>query len=186
MLQSNLTLQDVRVVLTSPKSPGNIGSAARAAENFEVLTCAASSTSASLIISVILSNALPLHRYLICRWWTLDVTHVMAKHTWCSCNPFPLYNLLSVGSSIVLGPDMMQQLMLVSPVANTLVMLQLACGSPLMDTMTIVPTLQEALADTSGLPITPGQFTSHGAVHTPCTADKMHIDSYIAAGLWYV
>ena len=81
---------------------------------------------------------------------------------------------------------MMQQLMLVSPVANTLVMLQLACGSPLMDTMTIVPTLQEALADTSGLPITPGQFTSHGAVHTPCTADKMHIDSYIAAGLWYV
>ena len=45
-----------------------------------------------------------------------------------------------------------------------LVMLQLACGSPLMDTMTIVPTLQEALADTSGLPITPGQLTSHGAL----------------------
>ena len=62
MLQSNLTLQDVRVVLTSPKSPGNIGSVARAAENFEVLTCARSSTSASLIISLILSDALPLHR----------------------------------------------------------------------------------------------------------------------------
>ncbi len=31
--------------------------------------------------------------------------------------------------------------------------LQLACGSPLMETMTTVPTLQEALADTSGLPL---------------------------------
>jgi hypothetical protein len=53
--------------------------------------------------------------------------------------------------------------MLISPVANMLIVLQLACGSPLMDTMTIVPTLQEALADTSGLPVTPGKITSHGA-----------------------
>jgi len=59
-----------------------------------------------------------------------------------------LYQLLSVESSIVPGPDLMQQFLLVSPVANMLVMLQLACGSPLMDTMTIVPTLQEALANT--------------------------------------
>lgn len=55
-----------------------------------------------------------------------------------------------------------------------------------MDTMTLVPTLQEALADTSGLRITPGLFTSHGAVHTLCTADKMHIDSYMATAPWYV
>ena len=66
MLQSNFTLQDVRVVLTSPKFPGNIGSAARAAENFEVLTYARSSTSACLIISLILSDTLPLRRCLIC------------------------------------------------------------------------------------------------------------------------
>ncbi len=75
-------------------------------------------------------------------------------------------------------------------------MLQLACGSSLMDTMTIVPSLQEALADTSGLPVTSGQFTSRPVhtlcilyayfMHTLCTADKMHIDSYIATGPWCV
>lgn len=97
-----------------------------------------------------------------------------------------LYQLLSVESSIVPGPDLMQQFLLVSPVANMLVMLQLACGSPLMDTMTIVPTLQEALANTSGLPVIPGQLTSHRAMHTLCTADKMHIDSHIATGPLYV
>ncbi|DBA94245.1 TPA: hypothetical protein ACH3X1_001866 [Trebouxia sp. C0004] len=76
----------------------------------------------------------------------------MVKHTWCSCNPFPpylLYQLLSIESYVLLGPDLMQQSLLVSPAANMLVMLQLACGSPLMDTMTTVPTLQEALANTS-------------------------------------
>lgn len=78
--QSNLTLQDVRVVLTSPKSPGNIGSVARSAENFEVSDL-----------------------------WVADPR----------CDPRD-------------GEAHM-----------------LACGSPLMDTMTVVPTLQEALADTS-------------------------------------
>ena len=29
--------------------------------------------------------------------------------------------------------------------------MQLACGSPLMESMTVVSTLQEALVDTSGL-----------------------------------
>ncbi len=71
---------------------------------------------------------------------------------------------------IVLGPDLMQYFMLIQPVANILVMLQLACGSPLMDTMTIVPTLQEALADTSGLPVMPGQITSYGALRTLCNS----------------
>ena len=97
-----------------------------------------------------------------------------------------LYQLLSVESSVVSGPDLMQQLVLVAPVANMFVMLQLACGSPLMDTMTVVPTLQEALADTSGMPITPGQLTAHVAMHTPCTADKMHIDSDIVTDSLYV
>lgn len=78
--QSNLTLQDVRVVLTSPKSPGNIGSVARSSENFEVPDV-----------------------------WVVDPR----------CDPHD-------------GEAHM-----------------LACGSPLMDTMTVVPTLQEALADTS-------------------------------------
>ncbi len=100
---------------------------------------------------------------------------------------FPsLYQLLSAESSIVLGPDLLQQIMLASPVANILVVLQLACGSPLMDSLTTVPTLQEALADTSGLPVTHGQLPSHGAMHTLCTANKMHIDSYMTTGLWYV
>lgn len=66
MLQSNLTLQGVRVILASPKSPGNIGSVARSAENFEVLTCARSSATASLVVSIILSTVVTLHRYLIC------------------------------------------------------------------------------------------------------------------------
>ncbi|DBA94247.1 TPA: hypothetical protein ACH3X1_001866 [Trebouxia sp. C0004] len=78
--QSNLMLQDVRVVLTSPKSPGNIGSVARCAENFEVSDL-----------------------------WVVDPR----------CDPRD-------------GEAHM-----------------LACGSPLMDTMTTVPTLQEALANTS-------------------------------------
>ncbi|KAA6417258.1 MAG: rRNA methyltransferase [Trebouxia sp. A1-2] len=78
--QSNLTLQGVRVILASPKSPGNIGSVARSAENFEVSDL-----------------------------WIVDPR----------CDPRD-------------GEAHM-----------------LACGSPLMDTMTLVPTLQEALADTS-------------------------------------
>ncbi|KAL0048130.1 hypothetical protein WJX82_008393 [Trebouxia sp. C0006] len=98
--RSNLTLQDVRVVLTSPKSPGNIGSAARAAENFEVSDL-----------------------------WVVDPR----------CDPRD-------------GEAHM-----------------LACGSPLMDTMTIVPTLQEALAHTSASigftrrPVQPSLNLSHAA-----------------------
>ena len=33
-------------------------------------------------------------------------------------------------------------------------MLQIACGSSLMQSMIVVPTLQEALTDTPGLPLT--------------------------------